>query len=282
MHVVRGFAARLLDVVDAARDRPALGAVEQGGFLGDLALLVGFEGGEVEGAPAERLAGLDDFVKAFAFAFAQADGFLGAQVGAHDFEQGVAAAADLGDQPLADDPAQRIGQPGADLLLLLGFEHAEDAVDGLAGVDRVQRAQHQVAGLRGAQGDLDRLAVAHFADENDFGRLAQGGAQAVGEAVEISAQFALVERGHVVRMNKFDRVFQRDDVNGLGVVDLVEDGGQRGGFAGAGRAGDQHQAGFFARNLLDDLREVQRFQRRDDGVQLAAERWSNCRAARRC
>ena len=180
VHVGGGFAARLLDVVNAARDRAAFGAVEQGGFLGDHALLVGLEGGEVEGAPAERLAGLDDFVKALAFAFAQADGFLGAQVRAHDFQQREASAADLGHQPLADDPAQRVGQPGANLLLLLGLEHAEDAVDGLAGIDRVQRAQHQMAGFRRAQGDLHRLAVAHFADENDLGRLAQRGAQAVG------------------------------------------------------------------------------------------------------
>ena len=46
-------------------------------------------------------------------------------------------------------------------------------------------------------------------------------------------------------MDVFHRVFQRDDVDGLGAVDFVENGGQRGGFAGTGRAGDQHQAGFF-------------------------------------
>jgi hypothetical protein len=60
----------------------------------------------------------------------------------------------------------------------------------------------QVAGFRRAQRDFDRVAVAHFADENDLGRLAQRGAQAVGKAVEINAQFALVERGLVVRMHE--------------------------------------------------------------------------------
>ncbi len=101
---------------------------------------------------------------------------------AHDFEQGVAAAADFGGEPLADDPAQGVGQANADLLLLLGLEHAEDTVDGLAGVDGVERAQDEVAGFRGAQGDLDGLAVAHFADEDDLGGLAQGGAQAGGRS----------------------------------------------------------------------------------------------------
>ena len=59
----------------------------------------------------------------------------------------------------------------------------------------------------------------------------------------------------IMRMNKLDRVFQRDDVDGPGVADLVEHRGQGGGFAGARRAGDEHQAGLFTRNLFDDLRE---------------------------
>ena len=65
------------------------------------------------------------------------------------------------------------------LLLLLRFEHTQDTVDGLAGIDGVQRAEHQVAGFRRAQRDFHRLAIAHFADQNHFRRLAQGGAQTV-------------------------------------------------------------------------------------------------------
>ena len=126
-----------------------------------------------------------------------------------------------------------------------GLEHAQDAVDGLARIDGVQRAEHQVAGFRGAQRDLDRFAVAHFADENDLGRLAQGGAQPAGESVKIGAQLALIEGGAFVGMHEFDRVFQRDDVDGPGVVDLVQNCSQGGGFAGAGGAGDQHQARSF-------------------------------------
>ena len=117
---VRGFAAGLLDFVYAARDDAAFAAVEQGGFLGDEVLLVGLQAGQVESAPAERLAGLDDFVEALAFAFAhERIVSLRAEVGAHDFQQGVAAAAHLRGQPLADDPAQGVGQTRADLLLLL-------------------------------------------------------------------------------------------------------------------------------------------------------------------
>ena len=85
------------------------------------------------------------------------------------------------------------------MFLLFRLKHAQDAVDGFAGVDGVQGAEDQMAGFRRAQGDLHRLLVAHFADENDLGRLAQRGAQAVGVGIEINAQFALVESRLVVR-----------------------------------------------------------------------------------
>ena len=110
-----------------------------------------------------------------------------------------------------------------------------------------------MARLGGGHGDFDRLAVAHFADEDDLRRLAQRGAQAVGIGVEIRAQFALVKRALVVLVDELDRVFERDDVVSLRAVDLVEHGGERGRLARAGRAGDEHQARFpLAADLLED------------------------------
>src|SRR5208282_3468481 len=103
---VDNLAAALFGVVKAARNDAAFGAIKHGGFLRDDTLLVGFKAGMIERAPPERMAGLNDFVKRFAFAFAEAHGLLRAQVGAHDFEQGAAPAADFGHQPLADNPAQ--------------------------------------------------------------------------------------------------------------------------------------------------------------------------------
>src|ERR1700733_10396052 len=71
-----GFAASFLDFVNVAGDDAAFGAVEEGAFLGDGALFVGFEAGLIEVAPAEGVAGFDDFVEAFAFAFAVDDAVL--------------------------------------------------------------------------------------------------------------------------------------------------------------------------------------------------------------
>src|SRR5688572_13839442 len=56
-----GFAPPFLDVVNAAGDRSAFRAIKQCGVLGYPALLIGFEAGGVESAPAKRGAGFDDF-----------------------------------------------------------------------------------------------------------------------------------------------------------------------------------------------------------------------------
>jgi len=60
-------------------------------------------------------------------------------------------------------------------LLLIFAEHAENAVDGLAGVDRVERGKDDVAGLGGGERHFHRLPVADFTDENRLGSLPQRG-----------------------------------------------------------------------------------------------------------
>ena len=90
------------------------------------------------------------------------------------------------------------GELDADLLLLVGGEGVDDAVDGAGRAGGVQRGEDQVAGFRGGDGGLDGLQVAHFADEDDVRVLAQGAAQALGKARHIDADFALVDDAALV------------------------------------------------------------------------------------
>ena len=122
------------------------------------------------------------------FAFAERDGFLGSQIVPHDFGEQLPAAADFRRKALADDVAQDVGQAKAQLLFFAEREETENTVDRLAGVDRVQRAQNEMTSFRRHQRDFDGGAVAHFADENDFRRLAQRGAQTIGIIVKIVAR----------------------------------------------------------------------------------------------
>ena len=91
-------------------------------------------------------------------------------------------------QRLRDHGLDRLGKHRPDLPLLRGREDVDDAVDGLGRARGVQRAEHQVAGLGGGQRQRDGLQVAHFADQDDVGILAQRAAQRGGEGRRCAAR----------------------------------------------------------------------------------------------
>src|ERR1700733_5690652 len=64
-------------------------------------------------------------------------------------------------------------------------------------------------------------------------------------------------------MQKLDRVFDREDVKGFLLIHFVEDGGESGRFAGAGRAGDQYNAIPDIHNFLENFRQIQFFKIRN-------------------
>ena len=77
------------------------------------------------------------------------------------------------EQLLGHDALERRRELDADLLLLVRREHVDDAVDRLRRVLRVQRGEDEVPGLGRGDRGRDRLEVAHLADEDDVGVLAQ-------------------------------------------------------------------------------------------------------------
>src|SRR2546430_10638001 len=112
-------------------------------------------------------------------AFAECDRFLCSQIVSHYLGEQVTTTSRLGREALANDIAQDVGETNAQLLLLTKCEHTENTTDRLAGVDRVQRAENEVASLCGHQSDFDGSAVAHFAHENDFRCLPQCRSQTI-------------------------------------------------------------------------------------------------------
>src|SRR5690606_41427303 len=81
--------------------------------------------------------------------------------------------------------------------------------------------------FRRGQREADRLEVAHLADEDDVGVLAQRRAQRLAEAERIAMHLALVHERALALVHELDRVLDRDDVIGLVVVDVVYHGGER-------------------------------------------------------
>ena len=127
--------------------------------------------------------------------------------------------------------------------LLVRREDVDDAVDRLRRVLGVQRGEDEVAGLRRGQRGRDRLEVAHLADEDHVGVLAQRGLQAPARSVGASAPSSRwLTMQLLVAVEELDRVLDGDDVLLARLVDLVDHRGQRRRLARAGRAGDEHEA----------------------------------------
>ena len=74
---------------------------------------------------------------------------------------------------LSHDALERFRERIADLVLLVGREDVDDAVDGFCRAWRVQRSEHEMAGGCRRQCQFDRFEVAHFTDENDVGIFTQ-------------------------------------------------------------------------------------------------------------
>src|SRR3989339_1678720 len=99
---------------------------------------------------------------------------------------------------------------------------------------------------------LHGLAVADFTHQNHVRRLAQGVFQGGFPAVGVNPDFALRDHAVFVRVDKFDRVFDGDDVTVGGAVAPVDHGGQGGGFARSGRSHHDAQPAFAVDDFLED------------------------------
>ena len=125
----------------------------------------------------------------------------------------------------------------------------------------MQGTEHQVAGFRRREGETDGFKVAHFADQDHVRILAQRRLQRIGERQHMGADFALVDQAFLRLMYEFDRVFNGQNVAEVVFVDVIDHRRKRGGLAGTGRAGHQHDAARRARDLGKNLRAVQLLQR---------------------
>ena len=167
------------------------------------------------------------------------------------------------EQRLRDDPLERGGELHPDLSLLGGREDVDDAVDRARRALRVQGREHEVTGLGRGQRGRDRLEVAHLADEDHVGVLAERAAQRLGESLRVGADLALVHDRGLVLVEELDRVLDRDDVQRPALVDRVDHRRERRRLTGARRAGHEDEAPRLARELEEHLRQAELLGRLD-------------------
>ena len=232
-----------------------VGGFDEGFFFGNQFGFDELEERLVEGLHAFVGAGLDGgekFVEAVLF-----DEFADGAGVEHDLDGGNDAAGGRRHEPLADDTAQGGGHLTANLVAFVRGEEIEGAADGGVGRGRVQGGQHKMARVRGGEGGHERLAVAHFADDDDVGILAHDVDEGAFEAERIEADLALFDDRLLVLEHVLDRVFERDDVALLGFVDMLDHRRERAGLAATRGAGDEDDAALGAGNFAELFRQVQ-------------------------
>ena len=132
----------------------------------------------------------------------------------------------------------------------------------------MQRGKNEMAGFGRLHRDFDRFTVAHFADEDNFGRLAQGGAQSQSKGGSVAIKLALMDGGFFVIVAKLDGIFDAQDMNGAFTVGAIDDRGQRGRFAGTGRAGDQNDS-------VAQMHDFRELRRKLEIVKAGNRRWES-------
>ena len=123
----------------------------------------------------------------------------------------------------------------------------------------MQRGQHEVAGLRGGERGADGLGVAHLADEDDVGVLAQDVLERARKAARVGADLALVDGREDAPVRVLNRILDGDAPARSHVVDAVDDARQRRGLARASRPDHQQQALRAISEVHDHIGQTQLF-----------------------
>ncbi len=121
----------------------------------------------------------------------------------------------------------------------------------------MDRAEHQMARLGRVDRGLKRFLIAHFADEHHVWVFADGVLHADGEVFDVLAHFALVDQALGRREDELDRVFERQNVFAILVVDVVQHRRDCGRLARPGHAGQKNQSLIEIAQSLHGRRQIE-------------------------
>ena len=127
----------------------------------------------------------------------------------------------------------------------------DNAVNRLNGVNSMQRGKNKVTCFGGGDSGLYGFKVAHLADEDNIGALAENVPQRFVEVLCIESNLALIDDSKIIRMQKLNRVFDGDYVAAAGIVDMVYHGGKGGGLAATGGARHENKPAAFVGQRLN-------------------------------
>ena len=130
----------------------------------------------------------------------------------HDLASSGASAVFRANETLADDALERVGEHRSYLPTLVRREEVYHAVDGLCGVDRVERREHQMPGLRRREGYLGTRGVPDLAYEDYVRVLPQHAPQRSSEGEGVLQALEEVEKAGIPGLLE---VLREEDIDGV-------------------------------------------------------------------
>ena len=172
---------------------------------------------------------------------------------------------------LRDDDLQIRRKPFAHLRLLHRVERADEAGDRFRRAGRVQGREREVSCLGERERGVHGRAVAHFAQQNDVGVLAQYRPQGVVEAFRVVPHLALRDEALRGDVQVFHRIFDGEEMLLARLVDAVEDAGERRGLAAARRARHEDESLLHRADFLEKRNRQPEFLEGEEPVRQKAD-----------
>src|SRR5581483_1704752 len=163
---------------------------------------------------------------------------------------------------LAHHSQQRPGKLGTDELLAFLWKGIKDPANGRWRVVGVHGSNHKVPGFRRRNRSLDRLGVPHLAYNNDVRILSQCILESLREIARVISDLARVHQASPLRVNKFDRVFNTDNVDRTPSGYCLGHARQCCAFAFTARARHEYQTGSLVTPLVQ-------YRRMSQGIEIA-------------
>ena len=141
--------------------------------------------------------------------------------------------------------------------LLVRREHIDYPVNGFCRALGMKGAKNQMARGSGFQSQLNGFQIPHFTNEYDIRVFPQSTAQGRFEPFCVHSHFPVIHNTALAFMNKFNWVFNGNNMAFLVSVDVVHHGGKCGRFAASRGAGDQNHSLMQHGKFGDDFGKTQ-------------------------
>ena len=104
----------------------------------------------------------------------------------------------------------------------------------------MKRGKDKMAGLGCRHGYLHRLIIPHLSQKDDIRTLTKRCPKRSNVTLSIYIDFPLANDAFIVPVKVFQRVFKRDDMLVVTLINMINNTGKSGGLSAAGRTGNKN------------------------------------------